>query len=533
MTPEKQKFFEQLKGAAMEQQIKYGVPASVTLAQAWIEHADYSKSTNNYFGIHDDSGYWCKNGGKTALLNDNGKMAHFRVYDSMEQGIEDHSRFFLVNQRYKSCLAVDPNDPDYGKKWAQGICDAGYAERPKNDPNRYARMIIADIKEYHLDDIDREANALAAQRGLAVGYMRTQAKSSDYSIHQSAATDVAQQHFRMPVDDVNLQMTSGFGMRIHPTTKQWSQHNGIDISMPSGTKLFSTEDRGIVKRVNWGVDKNGDGQADLDAKGNPVINGKCVEVEYRHGNDTYTVQYLHMSRVDVQVGQEIDHNTLLGLSGDTGRGTGAHLHYGVMKNGTYINPVNYLADIAVLSESNAKIKDLHHGSRDVLAIAKQTVNMNELMAHKVSLNRADIDGMLAQSQHGYQVQQGDVAMQQPFSTDALVQQFGQANDPLQMLSYMMQQQNIQGSSEGFLSSMISTLFKGAMLLALQLQTGNGQEPTEQAEEQDVTRSPEQQKLDAVMRRRETPDIEKARQMASMSFDAESPEQQQNTGVRLA
>ena len=37
MNPEKQKFFEQLKGAAMEQQIKYGIPASVTLAQAWIE----------------------------------------------------------------------------------------------------------------------------------------------------------------------------------------------------------------------------------------------------------------------------------------------------------------------------------------------------------------------------------------------------------------------------------------------------------------------------------------------------------------
>ena len=114
-----------------------------------------------------------------------------------------------------------------------------------------------------------------------------------------------------------------------------------------------------------------------------------------------------------------------------------------------------------------------------------------------------------------------------------MQQFGQANDPLQMLSYMMQQQNIQGSSEGFLSGMISTLFKGAMLLALQLQNGNGQEPVDQAEQMADTRTPEQQKLDAVLRRRETPDVEKARQMASMSFDAESPEQQQNAGVRLA
>ena len=124
-------------------------------------------------------------------------------------------------------------------------------------------------------------------------------------------------------------------------------------------------------------------------------------------------------------------------------------------------------------------------------------------------------------------------MQQPLSADALVQQFGQANDPLQMFSYMMQQQNIQGSADGLLNNMISTLFKGAILLALQLQNGNGQEPAEQEEQMADTRTPEQQKLDAVLRRRETPDVDKARQMASMSFDAESPEQQQNAGVRLA
>ena len=155
MTPEKQKFYEQLKNAAIEQQIKYGVPASVTLAQAWIEHGTYSKTTNNYFGIHDDNGYWRKHGGKTVVLNDHGKMAHFRVYNSMEQGIEDHSRFFLVNQRYGKCLAISSTDADYGKKWAQGICNAGYAERPANDPNRYARIICAEIDEYKLDQIDR------------------------------------------------------------------------------------------------------------------------------------------------------------------------------------------------------------------------------------------------------------------------------------------------------------------------------------------------------------------------------------------
>ena len=172
---EKLRFYESLKNAAIEQQIKYGIPASVTLAQAWIEHGEYSKFTNNYFGIHDDNGYWRKHGGQTMLLNDHGKMAHFRVYNSPEQGIEDHSRFFFQNQRYKACYSLSSTDH---AGWANGICDAGYAEKPANDPGRYARIIEREINDYGLDKIDQEAVALAQRRGQTIGYLRSQAGTS-------------------------------------------------------------------------------------------------------------------------------------------------------------------------------------------------------------------------------------------------------------------------------------------------------------------------------------------------------------------
>lgn len=334
MTPEKQKFYEQLKNAAIEQQIKYGVPASVTLAQAWIEHGTYSKTTNNYFGIHDDNGYWRKHGGKTVVLNDHGKMAHFRVYNSMEQGIEDHSRFFLVNQRYGKCLAISSTDADYGKKWAQGICNAGYAERPANDPNRYARIICAEIDEYKLDQIDRQANAIAAQRGLAVGYMRGNAHDP---------------------------MQPAVGAAVMPGTE-------------------------------------------------------------------------HSLAVDV----------------------------------------------------------------------------TPTPADQVLLAQSQPDGQ------------------------QMLSQMGNFNDPLQMLSFMMQQQNIQGTSQGFLSNIVSTLFTGCMALAMQLQCGAAQDMAQGQEEvEDVTLPPEQRHLEAVHRQRETPDAERARQQASMVFDADSPEQQQGQSVRLA
>ena len=156
MTPEKQQFYERLAPAAMEQQIKYGIPASVTLAQAWIEHGNYSKDTNNYFGIHDDDGWWRRNGGQTVILNDHGRMAHFRVYSSMEQGIEDHSKFFFrQNSRYSAAHGVSSTDEKFAEKWAYTICRAGYAERPKDDPDRYARTIEAIIRQNGLEKYDQ------------------------------------------------------------------------------------------------------------------------------------------------------------------------------------------------------------------------------------------------------------------------------------------------------------------------------------------------------------------------------------------
>ena len=427
----KEAFFEQYKEFAIQQQIKYGIPASVTLAQAAIEssYGDNvaAKQANNFFGIHAVPA-WLKRGDPVIYFNDASQRVPFTKHDSPEASFEYHSKFLLLNSRqYGRCFGLSATDAD---GWAKGICEGGYAERKPGKEYAYYNSMMAVIKQNNLQKYDLEAAERAKSQNLVCGYDR-----KNISVEAARTTVAApkpymamagqggSEHFRMPIEGyTDMSMTSPFGMRTHPTTGKYSMHNGIDISIPTGTQLFSSEDRGVVKRVNWGVDKNGDGKADLDKNGNPVINGKCVEVEYRHGNDVYTVQYLHMSRVDVKEGQEVDHNTLLGLSGSTGRGTGAHLHYGVMKNGQYVNPVTYLADIAVLSESDAKIKDLKHGSRDVLAQEKQNVNTGELLAHKADLDRQNGDSQQLQQQYDLaqqqQLQQGQQAFgqQQPVST---------------------------------------------------------------------------------------------------------------------
>lgn len=427
----KEAFFEQYKEFAIQQQIKYGIPASVTLAQAAIEssYGDNvaAKQANNFFGIHAVPA-WLKRGDPVMYYNDASQNVPFTKHESAEASFEYHSKFLLLNSRqYGRCFGLSATDAD---GWAKGICEGCYAERRPGKEYAYYNTIMSVIKQNNLQKYDQEAVERASKQNVVCGYDRknisVEAARTTVAAPKPDMAMVGQggsEHFRMPIEGyTDMKMTSPFGMRTHPTTGKYSMHNGIDISIPTGTQLFSSEDRGVVKRVNWGVDKNGDGKADLDKNGNPVINGKCVEVEYRHGNDVYTVQYLHMSRVDVKEGQEVDHNTLLGLSGSTGRGTGAHLHYGVMKNGQYINPVTYLADIAVLSESDAKIKDLKHGSRDVLAQEKQNVNTGELLAHKADLDRANGDSQQMQQQYDFaqqqQMQQGQQApgQQQQVST---------------------------------------------------------------------------------------------------------------------
>ena len=380
MNAAKEAFFRENAELAMEEQIRYGIPASVTLVQMWFEsgggRSDVAREANNYFGIKDHAG---AARGDIVYRHDDAdeKNAPFKVFPSKEASVRGHS-LFLMRDNYRSLRQLSPTDYE---DWLKGLKRCGYATA-----SGYDTTLIRDLEHYRLQDYDRLAEQKAAAQGVRCGYMRDGAVRGAGAAETPSVT--GSRHFRMPVEGyADMKMTSPFGMRTHPTTGKYSMHNGIDIAVPSGTRLFSSEDRGVVKRVNWGVDRDGDGRADLDRDGNPVHNGKCVEVEYRHGNDVYTVQYLHMSRVDVREGQAVDHDTLLGLSGDTGRGTGAHLHYGVMKNGEYVNPVTYLADIAVLSGSDARIMDMKHGSRDVLAMEKQKVSTDDLAAHRADLDR--------------------------------------------------------------------------------------------------------------------------------------------------
>lgn len=113
-------------------------------------------------------------------------------------------------------------------------------------------------------------------------------------------------------------VTSGFGSRRHPLSGYVQQHPAIDYGAPIGTPVWAVGD-GTVKSAGWLGDC-----------------GKAVMLRHRNGLETL---YCHLSGVAVNAGARVSQKQVIGWVGSTGASTGPHLHYGVKRNGNYMNPL--------------------------------------------------------------------------------------------------------------------------------------------------------------------------------------------------
>ena len=121
---------------------------------------------------------------------------------------------------------------------------------------------------------------------------------------------------RTPIDGARL--SSGFGKRRHPILGYMKQHRGVDFAAPRGTPIYAAGD-GAVEAAGW----NG-------------AYGKYVRV--RH-NSEYKTAYAHMSRIKTRKGRRVRQGQVIGYVGTTGRSTGAHLHYEILKGNQRTNPL--------------------------------------------------------------------------------------------------------------------------------------------------------------------------------------------------
>jgi beta-N-acetylglucosaminidase len=138
-------YIDRFKNISIEEMNRYGIPASITLAQAILESgtgkSDLAKYANNHFGIKCTKDWK----GKGYYKDDDAKDECFRVYNNPEESFKDHSQF-LKRKRYANLFELDKNDYE---GWAKGLKDAGYATNP-----RYPQLLIGLIEKYNLNQYD-------------------------------------------------------------------------------------------------------------------------------------------------------------------------------------------------------------------------------------------------------------------------------------------------------------------------------------------------------------------------------------------
>ena len=137
-------------------------------------------------------------------------------------------------------------------------------------------------------------------------------KIEEVDLHRIVAESLPIAH---PVNG-SFRSTSGFGPR-------WGRmHSGHDFAGPMGTPIQAT------------------GNGTVTFAGRQSGYGNIVKIQHPFG---YETRYAHLNRIRVSVGEKVSRGDRIGDMGTTGRSTGVHLHYEVRRNGTALNPVNFIS----------------------------------------------------------------------------------------------------------------------------------------------------------------------------------------------
>uniref|UniRef100_UPI00123DB3C3 M23 family metallopeptidase n=1 Tax=Arenibacter lacus TaxID=2608629 RepID=UPI00123DB3C3 len=122
----------------------------------------------------------------------------------------------------------------------------------------------------------------------------------------------------VPLGKGKYSISSDYGFRIHPISKNEKNHVGIDLSAPDGTTVHATASGTIEKVVH-----------------SPIGYGTHIVIRHRFGFETL---YGHLEKVLVHKGESIAQHQIIGTVGSTGSSTGPHLHYEILKNREKIDP---------------------------------------------------------------------------------------------------------------------------------------------------------------------------------------------------
>ncbi|WP_085536371.1 glucosaminidase domain-containing protein [Massilibacteroides vaginae] len=166
-------YIDKYNSIAVKHQAKYGIPASITLAQGILEsgagQSQLARKSNNHFGIkcHND---WT---GARAYHDDDFRGECFRKYRKVEDSYDDHALFLTGRPRYANLFKL--NVKDY-KGWARGLQKSGYAT-----DKAYANKLIKMIEDYELYKFD--SNKGRKNTSVSVPSSKAISKRAVYKTH--------------------------------------------------------------------------------------------------------------------------------------------------------------------------------------------------------------------------------------------------------------------------------------------------------------------------------------------------------------
>lgn len=465
MAIDKNAFYAKYAQVAIEQQIKYGIPASITLAQMGFEStfgtSRLARESSNFFGVK-QGGSW--KGPVSYHVDDHGYPEAFRVYSGVSASVEDHSKVLLLDRYQKYCASK--SSQDY-RGWINGIVKGGYASSPT-----YKEDLLDEIQRYHLDRYDQMAVLQAQKQGVNIGYARK---------GEQMPTTLS-----LPIDFRNLKVTGMF----HEDRGN-HLHGGIDIA--TGGKnlpVYATENQGKVISACYGK-----------------ATGNMIKIAYDKEDGTQLqCIYMHLSQINVKEGQVVQAGQQIGISGNTGRSTGPHLHFETkIKDASgkieAFNPIHYLAAIEGRTSNDTPL--LRNG-QDLLAEERSKYSP---VAHPIS--------------------QEDKAQN-------LLANITQSNDPTKWLGYLMSQNSETGmdNNKDAFSELISTLFSAALIMAAKIKA-NEMQAVVNREARLTENDEEKTECQLVKREREKVDASKLHVLASTIFETECPENKQTVGLKQA
>ena len=225
---------------AIEHMEVYGIPASITMAQAVLEsgngNSTLARTANNHFGIKCGS-QWT---GAKVYHDDDAKGECFRAYASAEESFKDHAEFLHTRSRYQFLFDYDSDDYI---NWAKGLKQAGYATAPT-----YAESLISIIEKEKLYLLDKKNGRKLYDEYLAERFGPKEEPKKEQP-KEEAVIDATQAYAEHGIDPNNFRVTinSHMGYNVYRTNGSFYiiAHEGDTYT--SIAKLFELSPRTLSK----------------------------------------------------------------------------------------------------------------------------------------------------------------------------------------------------------------------------------------------------------------------------------------------